>query len=262
MKRVLFILITILLLIYSSSVFADVLQLKDGRVLKGIIVEQNDNYLIIKTQNGAEQIELKDINKCKKGKLPQKFIATDSGVKDYLGLPLPPVKIEMDMIISVARRLTAEENKMYSQAYHDKAEEYENVVRMDTLDTEVWQSLLMTAFNYYKVSLNADSKKLRESSELGIERCQEQLFCGVEGEFILPYTDTLREYIEAYLKSIPQKQKNILLKKYFVYAQKIVNQNKVSEESIQIIKNCFLLNMNLSDTEKVKKASLILYTSL
>lgn len=262
MNRRIFILIIISAFISNAIVAADMVELRDGRIIKGIIIEQNSDYLVIKTKRGAQKISADDIQKTEAGELPQEFIKTDNGIKNYLGEPLPPVKFEMDMLISTAKQLTGEEKEIYCRTYFDQAEKYENIVRMDTLERETWQSILMTALYYYKISALADNMALKKSSELGVERCQEQLFSGVEGEFILPYTDTLREYIKNYLISLNKDGRNSLLKKYYIHGKKIVDQNKVTEANLRIIKNCFLLNADLSDSEVIRNQANTLNSSL
>ncbi|MDP8260992.1 MAG: hypothetical protein P9M01_01460 [Candidatus Kappaea frigidicola] len=71
-----------------------------------------------------------------------------------------------------------------------------------------------------------------------------------------------REYIENYLRTLRQGEKNSLLKKYFDYSKRVIKQNKVSEENIQIIKNCLLINVNLSDSEIIRDEAFSLYRSL
>ena len=71
-----------------------------------------------------------------------------------------------------------------------------------------------------------------------------------------------REYIENYLRTLRQGEKNSLLKKYFDYSKRVIKQNKVSEENIQIIKNCLLINVNLSDSEIIRDEAFSLYGSL
>jgi hypothetical protein len=247
----------------NNQASADIFHLRDGRVFEGLVIEENADYLIIKTARGPQKLEADAIEKQQKSGIPQKYKITDAGVKDYLGQPVPLPKVEMDMIILTARQLPFKEREDYCRKYFDKAEAYENIVRMQQLEPEIWQSLLMAAYSYYQVALESSNRHQQEASRLGMQRCLEQLYSGVEGEFILPYTAVLQEYIEDYLKMIkPEDGRDELLNDYLEYAAEIINSAKTDAQQRQIAKNCLSLCLNLASRENLKKKAMNIYRRL
>jgi hypothetical protein len=252
----------ILALITPALLRAETLKLKDETFLVGVILEKQDDYILFKTSNKVMRIETSDIKEVSKTKMPDVFIITADGVKDAMGNLLPPVEIEMEIIKETARNLSGEEKNIYSKNYYDKAAAYENAVRMEDLEPEIWQAVLLTALNYYQVSLNSNNRLIREASELGISRCREQLFSRVEGEFLLPYTDTIRQYIGRYLSALQDTEKDGLLRSYYAYAEKTLKGNKINTENIDIIKNCYLLNADYNSDSEIRQQALVKYRNI
>jgi hypothetical protein len=119
----------------------------------------------------------------------------------------------------------------------------------------------MAAHGYYQIALESSKRSQKEASRLGMQRCLEQLYSGVQGEFILPYTSVLQEYIEDYLKKIKSDRKREkLLNDYLDYADSIIKLPKSDERQKLVAKNCLSLCLNLSSRENLRKRAMDIYS--
>ncbi len=244
-KKIVFIGIALLTFISCSYLsFADTVILKNGIKLKGQIIEETVDEIKLKLKFDVTLIKKEDIKSIKREEITEDLIFTKDGIKDQWGFFIPPRSIDVRMMTFYA----------IHKQYLSMAEEYERKTKMESIP-ELQQARLMTALVYYRHA--SKSSSIKESSQLGIERCSAVLFNPVKDEIAIPYA-VMTEHIEHFISELNGAKKKRYTDIYFEMGKDYeakADKNKSSNKQLKdmgIAINCYRIVMTYSPNEESK----------